>query len=324
MNRILLAALMFCVWSGIACAEPLERVQTISLGSLDGRLDHLGLDAQNGRIFLAALSNNSLEVIDIKQGKRVISVTDPKGPQGVIFVPETREIFVASGADGVFRVYDSNMKLVRFLGGLKNADNIRFDSATGKLYLGYAKALAVIDPKVPAKVAEVPLAGHPESFQVEKEGNNIYVNLPDAREVVVIDKTTLQITAHWQLLEARDNFPMALDEKNHRLFVGCRKRATVLVYDTTAGSYIGKVECVGDADDLYYDGEHKRLYVTGGQGYITVIKQMDPYLYKAEANISTSAEARTSCFDPSTGTLYLAVPHHRDQPAAIWVYRARP
>jgi DNA-binding beta-propeller fold protein YncE len=301
----------------------LERVQTISLGALDGRLDHMCMDVQNNLLYVAALTHNSLEVVDLKQGKRVHSVTDPKGPQGVMLLPESHEIVVSSGADGVFRVYDDKPNLVRFLGELKNADNVRYDGASGRVFLGYAKALAVIDPKIPSKLANIPLGGHPESFQVEKDGSNIYVNVPEAREVVVINKGSLQITAHWQMLEARENYPMALDETNHRLFVGCRSRAMVLIYDTKSGSYVGKVDCVNDADDLQYDSEHKRILVTGGQGYITVIKQVDPYLYKAEANITTSVGARTSCFEPSTGTLYLAVPHHRDQPAEIWVYKAR-
>lgn len=327
MNRAVLVTLIFCVcWcpAHAGWTQPLERVQTISLGALEGRIDHMCLDAQNNRLLVAALANNSLEVVDLKQCKRVLSVTDPKGPQDVMILPESREVVVTSGADGVLRIYDDKLHLVRFLGRLKNADNVRYDSASGRIFLGYGKALAVIDPKIPSKIAEVPLGGHPESFEVEKDGKNIFVNVPEAREVVVINKDTLQIAAHWQLLEARENFPMALDETNHRLFVGCRSRAKVLVYDTKSGSYVGKVDCVSDADDLHYDAEHKRVYVTGGQGYITVIGQVDPYLYKAEASITTSAGARTSCFDPASGTLYLAVPRHRDQSAAIWVYKARP
>jgi hypothetical protein len=238
-------------------------------------------------------------------------------------LPDSHEVVVASGEDGVLRFFDKSLNLLRILGALKNADNVRYDNATGRVYLGYGKALAVIDPKIPAKLADIPLGGHPEAFQVEKDGNNIFVNVPESREVAVIDKVSLQITAHWKLLEARENFAMALDEADHRLFVGCRTPAKLLVYDSKSGSYAGKADCAGDVDDIQYDTGRRRVYATGGQGYITVVSQVDPYLYKVLANISTSLEARTSCFEPTTGTLYLAVPHHRDQSAEIRIYKAR-
>ncbi len=327
MNRIALIALLLGICLGTAHAgqpQPLVLVKTIPLGAIDGRIDHMAIDAESERLYVSALTNDSLEVVDLKQGKRMRPLAGPKGPQGVMILPESHEIAVACGEDGVLRLYDEKLNLVRFVNELKDADNLRYDSASKRAYLGYGKALAVIDTTVPSKLAQVALDGHPEAFQVEKDGNNIYANVPQSREVVVIDKSSLQITAHWQMLEAHENFPMALDEANHRLFIGCRNRAKVLVYDTKVGSYIGKVDCVGEADDLYFDAERKRIYVTGGQGYITVISQVDPYLYKVVANITTSAGARTSLFDPASGNFYVAVPHHRDQSAAIWVYKTRP
>lgn len=316
--------LLIAVCLGTAHAEqpqPLVRVKTIALGQLEGRVDHMCVDAKNERLYVAALTNDSLEVIDLKQGKRVRSLSGPRGPQGVTVLPDTHEVVVASGEDGVFRLYDATLNLVRFINQLEDADNVRYDSASKRIYLGYGNALAAIDPVGPTKVAEVPLRGHPESFQIESKGPNIYVNIPESREIAVIDKNSAEITAHWELLEARENFSMALDETNHRLFVGCRRPATVLIYDTNQGSYIGKVDCVGDADDIYFDAERKLTYVTGGQGYITVIGEVDPYLYKALATVATAPGARTSYFEPTSGTLYVAVPHRRKQPAEIWVYK---
>jgi DNA-binding beta-propeller fold protein YncE len=299
-------------------------LKAISLPGIEGRVDHMCVDPQNERLYVAALTNDSLEVIDLKLGKRVRSLPGPSGIQGVAIVPESHEVVVASGEDGVCRIFDQTFNLVRILNELKDADNVRYDSTTKRIYLGYGNALAVIDPKGPTKVAEATLSGHPESLQVESNGSNVYVNLPETRQIAVINKDTAQVTAFWPVLEARENFPMALDEENHRLFIGCRKPAKVLIYDTERGSYVGKVDCVGDADDLHYDKERKLIYVTGGQGYITVIHEVDPYLYKVVANISTAPGARTSHFEPDSGTLYVAVPHRRKQPAEIWVYKARP
>ncbi len=327
MNRTALFVLMLGACLGTAYAgqpQPLVLVKTIPLNGIDGRIDHMCVDANNERLYVAALSNDSLEVIDLKLGKRLRSLSGPRGPRDVMVLPESHEVVVASGEDGVFRLYDEQLNLLRFLNELKDADNIRYDSTSKRVYLGCGKELAFIDPQGPTKVAEVLLNAHPEAFAVEKDGNNIYMNLPELREVVVIDKGNAQITGRWKLLEDRDNFPMALDEKNNRLFVGCRRPAKMLIYDTKNGSYIGKVDCAGDADDIHYDSERKRVYVTGGQGYITVISEVDPYLFKVLASVPTADEARTSCFEPTTGTLYLAVPHHRKQPAEIRVYKTRP
>lgn len=328
MNRtalfVILLFLLFFAAAYSSQAQPLVRVKTIPLSGIEGRIDHMCVDAQNERLYVTALTNDSLEVIDLKLGKRTRSVSGPRGPQGVMVLPESHELVVASGEDGVIRLYDEKLNLLRFLNELKNADNVRYDSASKRVYLGYGKALAVIDPSGPSKLAETPLPGHPESFLVEKDGGNIYVNLPGSREVVVIDKVSNQITTRWKLLEARENFPMGMDEKNHRLFVGCRIPAKMLIYDTTNGSYVGKVDCTGDADDIHFDSERKRIYITGGQGYITVINEVDPYLFKGLASIPTAVDARTSCFEPTTGTLYVAVPHQGKQSAAIWVYQARP
>jgi DNA-binding beta-propeller fold protein YncE len=326
MNKLTLFALLLGLCVGASHAgqpEPLVLVKAISLGAVDGRLDHLCVDPQNERLYVAALTKDSIEVVDLKLGKHERSVPGLGGPQGVAVVPTTQEVVVGSGEDGVCRIYDRTLNLVRILSELPDSDCVRYDIASQRVYLGYGNALAEIDPAGPTKKSEVPLEGHPESFQIEKNGNRIFVNVPQSREVVIIDRNSAKITARWPVLEARENFPMALDEKNHRLFVGCRKPAKVLIYDTTYGSYIGKVDCVGDADDLYYDSERRMIYVTGGQGYITVINEVDPYLYKVVANISTSPGARTSYFEPAAATLYVAVPERRDQPAGIWAYKVR-
>jgi hypothetical protein len=122
--------------------------------------------------------------------------------------------------------------------------------------------------------------------------------------------------------EAEANFPMALDEANHRLFIGCRKPAKVLVLDTDSGKTIASIDCCGDADDLFFDETTKRLYVSGGEGFISIIAQSDADHYRAVARIPTAAGARTSYYAAATHNLYLAVPHRGEQRAELRVYRA--
>jgi len=98
----------------------------------------------------------------------------------------------------------------------------------------------VIDPEKAAKVAEINLDAHPESFQLEKSGNRIFVNVPGANEIEVVDRKKRQVLAKWPVTDAKSNFPMALDEAHHRLFVGCRKPAKVLAFDTETGKVVAQ------------------------------------------------------------------------------------
>jgi hypothetical protein len=122
---------------------------------------------------------------------------------------------------------------------------------------------------------------------------------------------------------AKSNFPMALDEASHRLFVGCRRPAKVLVYDTTSGKESGSFDIVGDTDDLFYDAARKRLYVSGGEGYLDVFQEQEANRFARTAHIATAAGARTSLFVPEQARLYLAVPHRGSQKAEIRIFEAR-
>jgi hypothetical protein len=193
-----------------------------------------------------------------------------------------------------------------------------------KLYVGYASgALAVIDAQKMQRVGDIKLDGHPESFQLEKGGTRIFINVPDAREIVVVDREKSAVVAKWPLKEAAANFPMALDEVNKRIFVGCRRPARLLVLDMDSGKVVASVSCVGDTDDLFYDVEQRRIYISGGEGAITVIRQVDADKYEALGDQSTASGARTSFFSAEMKSLYLALPHRGEQKAQIRVYSTK-
>src|SRR4029078_9799806 len=163
------------------------------------------------------------------------------------------------------------------------------------------------------KVAgEAKLAAHPESFQLERSGSRIFVNVPSADQIAVVDRTALKVLATWPVTGAKANYPMALDEANHRLFVGCRRPAKVLIYDTTSGKETGAFDIVGDTDDLFYDGKRQRLYVSGGNGFIDVLDGRQPGRLTPVAHVATAAGARTALFVPGDDRLYLAVPRRRN------------
>jgi DNA-binding beta-propeller fold protein YncE len=318
--HVLCVFILVCA-SLAAAGEPfLKHVQTIPLDGVAGRLDHFGVDVESKRLYVAALGNDTLEVVDLAVGRRVQSVAGLKKPTGIRVLPESRKVVVASGEDGKVRVYSPELKLLGTVDGLDDADNVRLDPAGKLAYVGYGDgALAIIDPREPKKLGEIKLDGHPEAFQVESKGSRIFVNVPSAKHVAVVDRDRRATVAKWPLHGAESNFPMALDEEHHRLFVGCRKPAKVLVLDTTTGKEIASFDCCGDADDLFDDAAAHRLYVSGGEGCITVAEQIDGDRYRVAARVPTASGARTSMFVPELRMLYVGIPRRESQEAAIAV-----
>jgi DNA-binding beta-propeller fold protein YncE len=306
--------------------EPLLKLeQTIPLAGVEGRFDHFGVDVEAKRLYVAALGNNTLEVIDLAAGRRVKSVGGLKKPTGIRVLPGSRNAVAASGDDGKIRVYDPDLKLVGAVDGLNDADNVRLDPQGKLAYVGYGDgAIAIIDPRQPRKVGEIKLDGHPEAFVLEAGGDRIFVNVPTARHVAVLDREKRTVVAKWPVKEAQGNFPIALDEAHHRLFIGCRQPARLLVLDAGSGKVVQSLPCVGDTDDLFYDAKNGRVYVSGGAGSIDVFRQEDADHYRHAGAVPTAEGARTSLYVPETGRLYLAVPHRGKHQAEVRVMAPTP
>ncbi len=325
MRSLHVVALMCACAAGLLSApEPLALVQQIPLSGVQGRIDHLAVDVDQQRLYLAALGNNTVEVIDLKGGRRITSVTGVHEPQGIAVVADLKRVVIANGQGGHVQVRDTEdaqLHVTQTMTLSDDADNVRYDAEATRVYVGYGGgALAAMNPADGRKLGDVPLAGHPESFQLEKNGPRVFVNVPTANQIAVVDREAMKVLATWPVTDAHANFPMALDEAGHRLFIGCRKPAKVLIYDTATGELIGSADIVGDTDDLFYDAARKRLYVSGGEGFLDVLQEQDATHFTRLAHIPTAAGARTSLFVPELKRLYLAVPHRGAQQAEIRVY----
>jgi len=322
----LIAAVPFVVALRAPESNALRQVQTIPLPDVEGRIDHMGVDLQTQRLFVAALGNNTVEVLDLRAGKRLTSITGLREPQGVFFVPKENKLFVANGDDGTCRVFDgSSYKLLQTAHFQSDADNVRYDAAPNQIYVGYGEgALGVLDAASGKKLADIALRAHPESFRLEESGLRVFVNLPNANHTIaVVDRAKRSVIATWQL-EAQANFPMALDEPDHRLLVVTRRPPLLVVLNTESGKQVASNPTVGDADDAFYDAAHKRVYVSGGEGFIDVFDQHGADKYKPSGRIPTASGARTSLFVREFNRLYLAVPHRGTQRAEIRVYEPQP
>ena len=319
---ILTIALLFVVKAHTQTITPLRLVQTIPLPDVEGRIDHMAIDLKGKRLFVVALGNHSLEILDLQAGKHIYRIRGLKEPQGVVYIPELNKIFVTNGGDGSCEIFDGDsFRLIGIIKFSDDADNIHYDPRTKHIYVGYGNgALGTIDASSGKHIGDVRLAGHPESFQLEETRPRIFVNVPTANHIAVIDRSKHALIATWPLVGARSNFPMALDETNHRLFIGCRQPPKIMVYDTELGKEITRMDIAGDIDDIFYDAAHKRIYASCGEGFLNIFQQNDANNYSIIAKISTAAGARTSLFVPEQGRLYIAIPHRNDRRAEIRVY----
>ena len=321
-RRIAALAILAGTWLAQAQSEPpLHLEKTIPLSGAKGRIDHMAFDAHNHRLYVAVLGSDAVDVIDLRKNAIVAAIPGLAEPQGIVYQPEKDRIWIANGRDGSVRIFDAQtFALLRTIGLGDDADNIRRDPATQRIYVGYGSGgIAVFDSDA-NKVADIKLDAHPESFQLEKSGPMVFVNIPGSRKVAVIDRTKSAVVAKWSTGLDLANFPMALDEADGRLFVVCRFPARLLVLDSNSGAVLAKLPTVGDSDDLFYDPELKRLYVSGGEGAIVVYQENDRDHYIKIAQIETVKGARTSLFVPELHRLFLAVRQEGQTPAAIRVY----
>jgi YVTN family beta-propeller protein len=326
--RSILLAAASLMWPATVVAQaagaPLVLEAKIPLGQVSGRIDHLGIDLKRQRLFVAELGNNSLGVVDLAAGKVLRTVAGLSEPQGVAYVPFADSVFVANAGDGSVHVLrgDDLAPIGRIELG-EDADNVRVDTQRNRVLVGYGNgALAVIDPATRTEATDIPLKGHPEGFQIDETGAQVFVNVPDAREIEVADLTS-EAKRSLPMQGARSNFPMAIDGEAQRLLVVFRSPPTLMALSTQDGRIAAKIDTCGDADDVFVDHKRHRVYVSCGEGVVDVLAQGEAG-YQHLARVPTVSGARTSLFVPELDRLFVAVRARSKEPAAIWVFRPLP
>jgi DNA-binding beta-propeller fold protein YncE len=192
MKRVtMLAALVGLLLPAAGRAEdpaPLVLEAKIPLGAVTGRIDHFAFDQGRQLLFVAELGNDSVGIVDLKERKVLHRITGLSEPQGVAYHPATTTLYVANAGDGSLRLYQAPaFTLLGTIALGADADNIRIDPWRNRIIVGYGKGgLAVIDPASRRKIADMPLDGHPESFQFDETGSRIFVNVPDASRIAAL------------------------------------------------------------------------------------------------------------------------------------------
>jgi YVTN family beta-propeller protein len=305
---------------------PALRLQAkIPIGHVNGRIDHLAIDLARQRLFVAELGNNTVGIVDLNSHKVIRTLDGLKEPQGVAYMPSTDTLYIANGGDGSVRLWrgpDYQASGQIDLGD--DADNIRLDIPANRIVVGYGSGgLAVIDAASSKKIADIPLMVHPEGFQLDPDSSRIFVNLPRAQAIAVVDGRSGKQTATWPTKIAGGNFPMALDLGARHVLVAFRNPAKLGAFSMSDGSLVSSPDICGDADDLFVDANRHRVYISCGQGFLDVL-DLAQGTYRRVARIATVAGARTSLFVPEMDRLMLAVPAAGREAAAIWVFQPMP
>ncbi len=337
LNIIITRVLFLFIFSGIlgGCTTSVRAekgnnsdfllIKTIPLPHVSGRIDHLSIDLKNHRLFISALGYNSILVLDLKTEKIIHRISGLEHPQGVLYIPKVNKLFVSTAGDGKLFIYNAaNYQLEKIIGFGDDADNLRYDSASGIIYVAYGSGgIGLVNAKNNRLVKKIPLDDHPEAFSINNQYSLIYVNIPDARELVTISLKTGKVMNKTSFINDFGNFPMAMDSVHHRLFVGYRFPPRMKVFDSQTMKTVTTLKIDRDADDIYYDAQKKQLYISCGGGYLEVIRQENPDTYKLKDRIKTAEGARTSLYVPQQKYFYLAVPKSGNSSAQIRIYQLR-
>jgi DNA-binding beta-propeller fold protein YncE len=292
----------------------------IPLPDCEGRIDHLAFDADHGRLFVAELGNNTVSVVDVDKRRLERRLEGVKEPQGIAYFAPLQRLYVAEGGDGTVRAYDAtNFKQIATAKLAGDADNIRIDPVANRLYVGYGDgALAVLDPDSLERSGDIPLKAHPESFQLSPIDGRIYVNVPDAKEVTVVDRKAGRPLASWPATKWAANYPMAIDEQRQSVLSVFRRPPRVVRFSVKDGSVSAEAEVCGDADDVFVDANRNRVYVICGEGAVDVL---DRDSLRRIERFSTSPGARTGLYSTAADVLFVAARAHDGQDAAVWVLK---
>lgn len=294
----------------------------IILSGVKGRIDHMDANPKMAVLYMAALGNNTLEIIDLHTGKRIHSIEGLSEPQGVGYVPETNEIIVANGGNGDCYFFSAkNFDKVATIHPGTDADDVRYDAMEHKIYVGYGEGgIAVIDPFTHKQIADIKLPAHPEGFQLDNGLKRIFVNVPDAHIIGVVDLKELKLIAKWNTNNLKANFPMSVDLTDHRLFIGYRHPAKLVELNGQSGAQLSSIQMISDVDDLYFDPNSARVYVSGGGGAIDIF-QLQGNELKQISHIPTRSGARTSLLIPSLHLFVLAERSNGAKDADVLVYQ---
>ncbi|HEX2886810.1 YncE family protein [Vineibacter terrae] len=291
----------------MAAAEPdrplvLER--TIRLRDIGGRIGHIAVDVARKRLFVAELGNDTVAVVDLERGRVTHRIDGMRAPQGIAYTPRADVLAITNGGDGSVRLFHgADLTSMATVALENNADAIRVDPGSGRLIVGYGRGgLAVIDPSKGTLVSTIKLPAHPEGFQIDPGTGRLFANLPDRREIAIVDLAAGKQVGSWPV-KAQANFAMAIDPAGSRLIITSRRPARFVVLDAKTGASLVSQQTCRDSDDVSFDAKRQLAYVSCGDGRLDVFAMSNGYPRLTQ--LTTRADARTSLFVPELDRLFV-------------------
>jgi DNA-binding beta-propeller fold protein YncE len=327
MKTILLLALASSLLASATAQDKngLSLTKTIPLPDVPGGFNHMSYDASHHRVFLTATTKKTVEIIDVQAGKPERTLSGD-GPAAALFAPEFNQLYVTRAHNVC--IYDGATFDLRATIDLQSSlDELQYSPSAKELYAGCMTsnktAIAIIALPEGKRKGEIKLPAKPQGFIAEHKGTRIFVNTPAPKQVVVLDAAQQKLLHQWALKDAAGNYPVAVDETNHRIFVGCRRPSELLVLDSASGNKIASVPISNDTDDLSFDPNKSRVYIACGSGFIDVVAEAGPNKWSSLQKLPTRDGARNCCFSPELNEFYLAVPAQDNQPAELRVYQSK-
>jgi DNA-binding beta-propeller fold protein YncE len=299
-------------------------------------IDHMDVDVKGKRLFVAALENGSVEVIDLGTGKWSKSIPGFKKPQGIAYIPSINKMFVASGDDGMLRVFrGDSLELLDSIKLELGPNRVAYDSHKSILYVGYGGKdagqdfgeVGIIDAKTDKHLGDIKVDAHPSEILLNTPGKTLYVFVGASSKIQVVDPQKREVISTWPVSSQR-NGDGALDEKTHRLLIGTRTPPQMIAMDSNTGKEVASLPTVEGMDGVYFNSAQKSVYVPGGRdndvGYVFIYQQKEADHYELIGKIPTKAGAGTSFWSPELKRYYVAAPAHGNEEAAILVFEPKP
>ena len=321
LSTLLLVAVLACADGAMtaAFAEPSQPTQTryevinhFKTGG-NGGWDFLTTD--NKRHQLLVTRGDNVQVIDVLNGKLLVTLTDLHGTHGIAIADDLA--FITNGKSNSVTVVDLNT--LKPIGSVNvtgaGPDAILYEPIQKRIYTMNHKSgnVTVIDVASLKVISTIEALGELEVAVSDGKGK-LFVNSEETSEVAVIDTKSSKMVAHWKLGQCEGPTGLAIDSEHDRLFSVCANNKMIVV-DSSSGKLVAELHIGGKPDGAGFDAALGMAYSSNGDGTLTIVHEDDSDHFHVVENLATQIGARTMVVDPETHHIYLPAAQYGPLPA---------